>query len=255
VHGPAELEREQRTDGWDRAAGMPFSAGWQDVGVSTRTVVHLLRHGEVFNPDKILYGRLPGYRLSDRGNAMAERARDYLLDPSHLVGDAIDPTIARVIASPMERAQQTATPLAEALGVEIATDGRLIEAANVFEGRPFGIGDGALRAPGAWRHLYNPFRPSWGEPYLRIAQRVHAALADARAAAPGRHSVLVSHQLPIWIARLAAENRRLWHDPRRRQCSLASVTSFHYDGTQLALITYAEPAADLVADASTVAGA
>jgi broad specificity phosphatase PhoE len=213
--------------------------------VSTRTVVHLLRHGEVENPAKILYGRLPGYVLSARGHAMAERARDYFADRG----------LARIVSSPMERAQQTAAPLAEALGLDVAIDGRLIEAANVFEGKPFGIGDGALRAPSAWRHLYNPFRPSWGEPYVQVAQRMHAAMAAARDAAPGRECLLVSHQMPIWIARLSAENRRLWHDPRRRQCALASVTSFHYEGSQLALISYAEPAADLVAGASTVAGA
>ncbi|MFN8078449.1 MAG: histidine phosphatase family protein [Kineosporiaceae bacterium] len=224
--------------------------------MSTRTVVHLLRHGEVENPDKILYGRLPDYHLSARGRAMAERARDYFVDDlASRSGDGIDPVIARVVASPMERAQETAAPLAEALGLDLAIDGRLIEAANVFEGKRFGIGDGALREPSAWRHLYNPFRPSWGEPYAQVAQRMHAALAAARDAAPGRHSVLVSHQLPIWIARLAAEQRRLWHDPRRRQCHLASVTSFHYDDARLALISYAEPAADLVAGASTVSGA
>ncbi len=213
--------------------------------MSERTVVHLLRHGEVDNPNKILYGRLPGYVLSPLGHAMAERARDYFADRD----------VARVVASPMERAQQTAAPLAQALGLEVAVDGRLIEAANVFEGKPFGIGDGALRAPSAWRHLYNPFRPSWGEPYALVAQRMHAAIAAARDAAPGHESVLVSHQMPIWIVRLSAEKRRLWHDPRRRQCNLASVTSFHFDGSQLALISYAEPAADLVAGASKVSGA
>lgn len=221
--------------------------------MSTRTVVHLVRHGEVENPRKVLYGRLPDYHLSQRGRQMADRIRDHFL--GELLGDGIDPRVARIVASPLERAQETASPLAEALGLEVDVDGRLIEAANVFEGKPFGVGDGALRSPSAWRHLYNPFRPSWGEPYDRLAQRMHAALAAARDAAPGRHSVLVSHQLPVWIARLAAENRRLWHDPRRRQCALASVTSLHYDDDRLALISYAEPAADLLAGASPVSGA
>jgi broad specificity phosphatase PhoE len=213
--------------------------------VSERTVVHLLRHGEVHNPERILYGRLPNYLLSDLGQAMAERARDFFLEAD----------VARVVSSPLERAQQTAAPLAAALNLDVHIDGRLIEAANVFEGKPFGIGDGALRSPSAWRHLYNPFRPSWGEPYEQIAQRVLAAITAARQAAPGRASVLVSHQLPIWIARLRAENRRLWHDPRRRRCSLASITSFHYDGDALSLLTYAEPAADLLPGALKIAGA
>ncbi len=212
---------------------------------STRTVVHLLRHGEVENPHKILYGRLPGYLLSERGLQMADRARDYFADQQ----------IVRIVSSPMERAQQTAAPLAAANRLDVVIDGRLIEADSRFEGKSFGPGDGALRSPRAWRHLYDPFTPSWGEPYARVAQRMHAALAAARDAAPGGASVLVSHQMPIWIARLKAEGRRLWHDPRRRQCALASVTSFYYDGDDLALISYSEPAADLLPGALKVAGA
>lgn len=210
-----------------------------------RTVVHLLRHGEVDNPEKVLYGRLPGYHLSELGRQMAERAREHFADQG----------ITRLVTSPMERARETAAPLALELDVEPVVDGRLIEAENRFEGKPFGPGEGALRTPVAWRHLYNPFTPSWGEPYARIAQRMHAAIAAARQAEPGGASVLVSHQLPIWIARLAAEKRRLWHDPRRRRCSLASVTSFYYDDDELLLITYAEPAADLLPAAVKVSGA
>ena len=77
----------------------------------------------------------------------------------------------------------------------------------------------------------------------------------AREAVRGREAVLVSHQLPIWIARLSAEHRRLWHDPRRRECSLASVTSFSYEGERLVSVSYAEPAADLLPAANPVPGA
>ncbi len=213
--------------------------------MTERTVVHLLRHGEVFNPKKVLYGRLPGYHLSDLGKQMADRSRDYFA--SH--------DVTRIVTSPMERAQETAAPLATKLGLTPVVDERLIEAANTFQGQPFGVGDGVLRKPSAWRHLYNPFRPSWGEPYAQIAFRMHAAIENARAEAAGHETVLVSHQLPIWIARLGAEHRHLWHDPRKRRCSLASVTSFHYEGTQLASIGYAEPSADLLPGAHPVAGA
>jgi broad specificity phosphatase PhoE len=106
-----------------------------------------------------------------------------------------------------------------------------------------------------WHYLVNPFRPSWGEPFTQVAARMAAALADARRAASGRETVIVSHQLPIWTARRAAEGRHLWHDPRRRQCALASVTSFAFDDDELALLTYAEPAADLLAGAVGVPGA
>ena len=213
--------------------------------MSERTVVHLLRHGEVHNPEKVLYGRLPGYRLSDLGDRMAERAAEWFAGRD----------VVRLVSSPLERARQTATPLAARLGLPVVLDERLIESDNVFEGRSVGVGDGALRSPRAWWHLRNPFLPSWGEPYTQVALRMHAAAEVAREAARGHEVVLVSHQLPIWIARLSAEHRRLWHDPRRRECSLASVTSFTYDGDKLVSVTYAEPAADLLATANPVPGA
>ncbi len=209
------------------------------------TTVHLLRHGEVFNPEGVLYGRLPGYVLSDLGHEMAERAAVALADRD----------IATVISSPMERAQQTATPIAGRHSLDIITNEDLIEAENVFEGKKVSVGDGVLKQPKAWRHLWNPFTPSWGEPYEVVAARMQNAIEAARLGAPGRESVLVSHQLPIWIARLNAEDRRLWHDPRSRQCTLASVTSLTYQGDDLVAITYTEPSRDLLEKASKIAGA
>ena len=213
--------------------------------MSECTVVHLLRHGEVHNPQKVLYGRLPGYRLSDLGERMAERAAEWFA--GHVV--------VRLASSPLERARQTAAPIAARLGLPVLLDERLIESDNVFEGRTVGVGDGALRSPRAWWHLRNPFLPSWGEPYTQLALRMHAAAEVAREAARGHEAVLVSHQLPIWVARLSAEHRRLWHDPRRRECSLASVTSLTYEGDRLVSVSYAEPAADLLATANPVPGA
>jgi broad specificity phosphatase PhoE len=210
-----------------------------------RSVVHLLRHGEVYNPEGVLYGRLPGYRLSDLGEQMAQRAADAL--SSH--------DIAAVIASPMERAQQTAEPIARVHGHEIAIEPLAIEADNIFEGQRVSVGDGVLRQPTTWRHLWNPFKPSWGEPYDEVAARMRQAVLNAKELADGREAVLVSHQLPIWIARLDAEGRRLWHDPRSRQCTLASLTSLTFDDDDLVSITYSEPARDLLPGASKVAGA
>lgn len=212
---------------------------------SKRSVVHLLRHGEVHNPEGVLYGRLPGYRLSELGEQMAERAAEALSDHD----------IAAVVSSPMERAQQTATPVARVHGHDIITEPLAIEADNVFEGQRVSVGDGVLRQPRTWRHLWNPFRPSWGEPYDDVAARMRQAIDNARALVPGREAVLVSHQLPIWIARLDAEGRRLWHDPRTRQCTLASLTSLTFEEDQLVAITYTEPSRDLLPGASKVAGA
>ncbi len=213
--------------------------------MTERTVVHLLRHGEVFNPEGVLYGRLPGYYLSDLGKQMAVRAADALADHD----------VTLVVSSPMERAQQTAAPVAERHGLPIEIDPDLIEADNIFEGQRVSVGDGVLRQPRAWKHLYNPFKPSWGEPYTQVAERMHRAIDAARDAARGHEAVLVSHQLPVWIARLAAEDRRLWHDPRSRQCSLASLTSLTYDDDRLVAILYTEPSRDLLGKASKIAGA
>jgi broad specificity phosphatase PhoE len=204
-----------------------------------------MRHGEVHNPEGVLYGRLPGYHLSDRGRRMADLVADSLADRD----------VTRVISSPLERAQETAAPIAARHGLEIAIDVRLIEAGNHFEGMTFGVGDGSLRHPGHWPKLINPFRPSWGEPYEQIAARMLAVVDRARDEARGHEAVLVSHQSPVWIARLKLENRRLWHDPRKRQCSLASLTSLTFDDDRLVSIEFSEPAASLLPGASPIAGA
>jgi broad specificity phosphatase PhoE len=201
-----------------------------------KTVVHLLRHGEVHNPTGVLYGRRPGYHLSELGREMAQRVADTVADRD----------IAHVVSSPLERAQETAEPLAKARGLDVTTDARAIESTNVFEGKTFGVGDGVLRKPASWRHLWNPFRPSWGEPYKDLVARMMAAVHDARAAAAGHEAVVVSHQLPIWITRLHVEDRSFLHDPRRRQCTLCSLTSFTFDGDRIVTVTYSEPAADLI---------
>lgn len=200
------------------------------------TVVHLMRHGEVHNPEGVLYGRRAGFHLSELGREMADRVAERLADRD----------ITHVVASPLERAQETATPIAKSHGVTLDTDVRLIEAMNVFEGKTFGVGDGALRQPANWKYLTNPFRPSWGEPYVDQVVRMMGALTKARDAARGHEAVCVSHQLPIWIVRSFLERRRLWHDPRRRQCTLASLTSVTYQGDRIVSVGYSEPARDLV---------
>ncbi len=197
--------------------------------------VHLLRHGEVHNPDGILYGRLPGFRLSALGERQAEAAADWLAERK----------ITHLVSSPLERAQQTAAPLAAALGLDADIDDRLIEADNRLEGRAVAGGKGLFKDPSNWKYFRNPLRPSWGEPYVEIADRVLAAARAARDAAGAGEAVCVTHQLPIVCARRRAEGLHLYHDPRRRQCGLASVTSFTFDGDVIVRVDYAEPAAAL----------
>ena len=200
--------------------------------MNEQTVVHLMRHGEVFNPTGVLYGRLAGFRLSEAGEGMAKTAAAWFAERD----------VTHLVASPLERAQQTAQPIADALGLQIATDERLIEAGNSFEGKTFGVGDGSMKHPENWWRLRNPWKPSWGEPYREIAARMLGAVATARDAARGHEAVCVSHQLPIWTVRLHLEGRSYLHDPRKRECGLASVTSLVYDEDRLVRLEYAEPA-------------
>jgi broad specificity phosphatase PhoE len=199
--------------------------------MAEKTVVHLLRHGEVHNPQGVIYGRLSGYHLSDRGRQMAVAAADFFSER---------PVVA-VFSSPLQRAVETATPVAERLGLEIIIDERLIEPWNHFEGMQFGVGDGSLLRPAHWPALRNPFKPSWGEPYREVVDRMSAVMERAREAAAGQEAVCVSHQLPIWVTRRNAEARRLWHNPATRECALGSVTSFTYHGDRLAGVSYTVP--------------
>jgi broad specificity phosphatase PhoE len=204
--------------------------------MGAQTVVHLLRHGEVHNPDGILYGRADGFHLSERGKRMAERVAERIGDRD----------ITHLVSSPLERAQETAAPLAAARGLAVELDERVIESRNLFEGKRFDIRESLLRQPRIWPKLWNPFRPSWGEPYTEIAARMWPAVLDARQAAEGHEAVVVSHQLPIWVTRLHAEHRRFLHDPRRRHCTLCSLTSFTFDGDRLVSVGYSEPAGDMI---------
>jgi broad specificity phosphatase PhoE len=210
-----------------------------------RTVVHLLRHGEVHNPEGVLYGRLDGYHLSELGRRMAEMVARHLADHD----------VTLVVASSLTRAQETAAPVAASHGLEVTVDDRVLEATNRFEGERLNAGPGAFAHPRHWGKLVNPFKPSWGEAYAVIADRMIEAVEAAREAAAGHEAVIVSHQLPIWTARNRLMGRRLWHDPRSRQCSLASLTSLTYVDSELESVTYSEPAGSLLPQAHQGAGA
>jgi broad specificity phosphatase PhoE len=211
------------------------------VNLPIRTVVHLMRHGEVYNPEGVLYGRLPGFHLSDLGQQMARLVAAHLGDHD----------VTHVVASSLQRAQETAAPVAEQHGIPITTDDRVIEASNRFEGQHVAsMSPRDFVHPRNWMMLTNPLRPSWGEAYVEVAARMVAAIEDARIAARGHEAVVVSHQLPIWTARNALMGKRLWHDPRKRECRLASLTTLTYLDDDLTSVTYAEPAASLLSSTS-----
>ena len=203
-----------------------------------RTTIHLMRHGEVDNPAGVLYGRMPGYHLSELGHVMAAQVAEVLTDSGH--------DIAAVVTSPLERARESGAPTAASFGLEATCDPRLIEAANHFEGVPVNRNRWVLAHPEHWPYYLNPLRPSWGERYTGLVDRMRRAVADAIPLAEGREALLVSHQLPIWSLRRFLEGRPLAHDPRRRQCSLASLTSLTFEDRTLVGLAYWEPAGDLL---------
>lgn len=202
-----------------------------------QTVVHVVRHGQVHNPDHVLYGRADGYGLSELGRTMVDAVGRHFADVR----------LDHLRCSPLQRARETMAAIAASHpGLEVVIDHRVIEAANALEGRSFGTYNQRLLLPKNWWHLRNPLRPSWGEPYTMIATRMEAAIADAAAQVPGGQALIVSHQLPIYMARLSAEGRSLVHNPATRECSLASVTSFTFRRGRIVRVDYTEPARALL---------
>jgi len=198
-------------------------------------VVHLVRHGEVDNPSSLFYGRLPGFSLSDRGAAQAAASA------AHLARVARG---AQLLSSPLERARETATILQEALApTDFAVDERLIEAGSWRDGLPRRF---APLAHGL-RFLQASARQQ-REATLAVIDRMLSAIRDA--ARQSEVSVLVSHQSPILLARVALE-RGYRGEPRaafgrlspwvylRSPCDLASVTTLllELEGEHMRLIS------------------
>lgn len=213
------------------------------------TTIHFVRHGEVHNPDHILYERLPGFHLSDHGRRMAEATARYL---------AASPqtnTAAAVYSSPLDRTRETAQAILTALNetrmarneepLELVTDQRIIEAGNNFRGTRIGHGEGALWRNGNWKLVTNLWKPSWGESYRQIAARVGAFAQEKVREHAGQQIIVVSHESPIWSYRHLLETGHPEHNMLLRHTALASVTSITYDSQtgNVMSITYVDPAA------------
>jgi broad specificity phosphatase PhoE len=201
-------------------------------------LLHFVRHGEVDNPDRILYGRLEGFGLSERGLQMAERT----------AGALATRPIAKIYSSPLQRAMESAAPLVDAIGVPMEIDERLNEGLNVFQGTRL-TAKRILTEPAVWSSLRNPWRPSWGEPYRDLAQRMLAMAEEAWESVDEGEVVLVSHQVAIWILHRTIAGIPLPHMPNQRRCSLSSITTIKKVGTRWKEESYREPAADLLEDA------
>ena len=197
------------------------------------TIVHLVRHGEVHNPTKILYGTLPGYHLSSRGRSQAART----------VRSFEGHDVTYLAASPLQRAQETAEVIAEITGLEVDTVDEIVEAGNRFEGLRTKGWRSQLWNPVRWPLMLNPFEPSWGEAYVDIAERMMGAVEKVRRRAEGHEAILVSHQLPIVMVQRAVRGQPLAH--ASRECDLASVTSLVFQDDEITDIFYSTPAKDI----------
>lgn len=194
--------------------------------------LHFVRHGEVFNPRRLLYERLDGFPLSDLGHEMA------LAAAKELAG--MNREISKLYVSPLERTRQSAAPVANEFGLEPTIEERIIEPWNRLRGYPLGP-KALLAKPALAIHLYNPYRPSWGEPFQEIASRMTGAALAGWESVDSGDVVFVSHQLPIWMTYRSAQGLSLPHNPRNRRCSLSSITSFDVVGGKLVPVDYREP--------------
>lgn len=199
------------------------------------TIVHLVRHGEVDNPKRVLYGRLPGYHLSARGQSQAARTAQAFRGHD----------VTYLVASPLQRTQETAQPFAAITGLDVATDPDLIEAGNQLEGRRIKGLRSELLKPTLWPLLIRPDRPSWGEPFADISARMMDAIERARLEAEGHEALVITHQLPIVVVQREVMGLPYVHNPATRQCDLASVTSLVFQDTTITDLYYTEPAREV----------
>lgn len=223
------------------------------------TTIHFVRHGEVDNPNHVLYERLPGFHLSARGVRMAQATAKYIATVPQMRG------ITAIYSSPLERTRETAREIENALRniadsayvkahcdedsaqsqeSDIILDKRLIEAGNNFRGKRIGYGEGALWKNNNWKLVANLWKPSWGESYRSIATRVGDFAREQVRKHPGEQIVAVTHESPIWSYRHLLETGHAEHNMLLRHTALASITSITYDCETLRVlsITYVDPA-------------
>lgn len=155
--------------------------------------------------------------------------------------------IVKLYASPLQRAQESAKPWAKAFGLEIITDEGLIEPHNKFEGGTFEFGAAILTKPKVWPWVVNPFKPSWGEPYASVEARMLSLIDKAWHSVDGGEIVMVSHQMPIVTVQRSLAGQQLFHDPRKRNCRLSSITTIEKRGDRFVQVDYRDPAAELLA--------
>ena len=181
--------------------------------------IHLVRHGEVENPDDVVYAGISGFHLSDRGRAQAAEVANRLGDLE----------IGRILSSPLERATETAAAIAATHVIDVEEDERLTEWGLASRWQGVRWDDVNQTFPGELdAYLSNPtdlaFSP---ESLSALAKRVTEAIQQFRADTPGGDIVVVGHQDPLHAARLVLTGRSFeaFHDPKPGHESVTTLVS------------------------------
>ena len=176
------------------------------------TTLYLIRHGEVYNPQGIIYGRLPGFGLSERGRRQIASAAESLR--------SAPPTV--LYASPMQRTQESAALLAQRWSLTVQTDERIVETSiGSFQGRRFeDLPKPYITEEGAHPELE-------GAASMRI--RFMDWVEDVRSRHAGQVIAAVSHRDPIIVALL------YW-----QQCSLEGLPDFAMDPGSVYEVAFSE---------------
>lgn len=163
-----------------------------------RTVIYLCRHGEVYNPKQVIYGRMPGFPLSEEGRKQAHALGKHLSDKK----------LKAIYASPLERARETATIVGSYHNIDVTQirfDDRLIEVGKPnFEGLPIEEGNKIH-----WNYYQPKFTTAGGESMLDIWKRMKHALEEIAKNHKGEEIAVVSHGDPIMISRAKYSGKKL----------------------------------------------
>lgn len=200
-----------------------------------RTRIHLIRHGYVHNPTKILYGRLPRFRLSPEGLRQAQAAANYCATRS----------ITRIYTSPMLRARQTAAIVAQPHSLKISQSSLLNEILTSYEGRPL-----ADLEQIDWE-FYANVQPPYETPD-DIVQRVRAFFAYTRKHHNSQEIIGVTHGDIVCFAMIWSLGLPLTGQSKRQIVELgtvgypatASITTFEFqtdDTDEVPTFTYVKP--------------
>jgi probable phosphomutase (TIGR03848 family) len=193
------------------------------------TTVLLVRHGTTPTTGKVLPGRAPGLHLSAAGRAQAERVAAGVA--------ALDPRPVAVYASPLERARETAAPIARAIGVRVRTEHGLVEV-DIGDWTGMSIKRAARRREwAAVQRLPSSFWFPGGESFTELVARTSDAIRRLVRAHPGQTIVTVSHADPIraLVATAAGVPLDLFQRLTISTCSISAVRYAH-DGPRIVCV-------------------